>query len=174
MHAVTVSEGSAPDGARTAGTTSSRARGSTPISDVCRLGAEEDNRSLDAAPCSARATFDAATDVSEERRSMSYEELLIAEGSDWCWWYGPEHDSANPHRVRPALSQPSGERVPVSWAVAAGTAIAPDPANGRARRAGRAEGPIHAVIDGEVTSYFEWLGAGLYRVDERSGSMQRI
>jgi hypothetical protein len=32
-------------------------------------------------------------------------------------------------------------------------------------------GPIQPVIDGEVTSYFEWLGAGLYRVDERSGSM---
>jgi hypothetical protein len=32
-------------------------------------------------------------------------------------------------------------------------------------------GPIEPVIDGEVTSYFEWLGAGLYRVDERSGSM---
>jgi hypothetical protein len=31
--------------------------------------------------------------------------------------------------------------------------------------------PIQPVIDGEVTSYFEWLGAGLYRVDERSGSM---
>ena len=26
---------------------------------------------------------------------LAYEELLIAEGSDWCWWYGPEHDSAN-------------------------------------------------------------------------------
>ena len=27
------------------------------------------------------------------------------------------------------------------------------------------------MIDGEVTSYFEWIGAGAYRVDERSGSM---
>jgi hypothetical protein len=32
-------------------------------------------------------------------------------------------------------------------------------------------GPVRPTIDGEVTSYFEWLGAGLYRVDERSGSM---
>jgi len=32
---------------------------------------------------------------------MAYEELLIAEGSDWCWWYGPEHDSAN----RPEFDQ---------------------------------------------------------------------
>ncbi len=32
-------------------------------------------------------------------------------------------------------------------------------------------GPIHPDIDGQVTSYFEWLGAGICRVDERSGSM---
>jgi hypothetical protein len=30
---------------------------------------------------------------------------------------------------------------------------------------------IHATIDGEVTSYFEWMGAGHYRADHRSGSM---
>jgi hypothetical protein len=30
---------------------------------------------------------------------------------------------------------------------------------------------IHPVIDGEVTSYFEWMGAGHYSVDTRSGSM---
>ena len=26
---------------------------------------------------------------------LAFEELLIAEGSDWCWWYGPEHHSDN-------------------------------------------------------------------------------
>jgi len=30
---------------------------------------------------------------------------------------------------------------------------------------------IQAVIDGEVTSYFEWMGAGHYRSDARSGAM---
>jgi hypothetical protein len=30
---------------------------------------------------------------------------------------------------------------------------------------------VHPVIDGEVTSYFEWLGAGVYRADPRSGAM---
>ena len=30
---------------------------------------------------------------------------------------------------------------------------------------------IHPRIDGKVSSYFEWLGAGVYRLDGRSGSM---
>ena len=34
-----------------------------------------------------------------------------------------------------------------------------------------ASGGIRPEIDGEATSFFEWLGAGLYRADERSGSM---
>jgi hypothetical protein len=32
-------------------------------------------------------------------------------------------------------------------------------------------GPISPTINGVVDSYFEWLGAGVYRVDQRSGSM---
>jgi len=24
----------------------------------------------------------------------------VAEGSDWCWWYGPEHSTANDEGVR--------------------------------------------------------------------------
>ncbi len=27
-------------------------------------------------------------------RDRAYEELLIAEGSDWFWWYGDDHSSA--------------------------------------------------------------------------------
>ncbi len=36
-----------------------------------------------------------ASRVSEAQRKLAFEELLIAEGSDWNWWYGPEHHSAN-------------------------------------------------------------------------------
>ena len=31
----------------------------------------------------------------EAQRKLAFEEILIAEGSDWNWWYGPEHHSAN-------------------------------------------------------------------------------
>src|ERR1035437_446108 len=64
------------------------------------IGAEEDNHAWTQL-LRARQTFDATTGVSEAGRRMAYEELLIAEGSDWCWWYGPEHDSAN----RPEFDQ---------------------------------------------------------------------
>ena len=32
-------------------------------------------------------------------------------------------------------------------------------------------GPVKATVDGQVTSYFEWLGSGVYRVNQRTGAM---
>ena len=30
-----------------------------------------------------------------EQLAAAFEALLAAEGSDWYWWFGPEHSSAN-------------------------------------------------------------------------------
>src|SRR5271165_3110733 len=64
------------------------------------IGAEEDDLAWEYL-LAARKAYDAAEGVSEEMRRLAYEELLIAEGSDWCWWYGPEHSSDN----RPEFDQ---------------------------------------------------------------------
>ena len=59
------------------------------------IGAPEDNRSWDYL-YQARSYYEQnAGQASEAQRKLAYEELLIAEGSDWNWWYGPEHHSAN-------------------------------------------------------------------------------
>src|SRR5205085_1894499 len=58
------------------------------------IGAEEDNQAWTQL-LRARQTYDSATGAGAEARRLAFEELLIAEGSDWCWWYGPEHDSDN-------------------------------------------------------------------------------
>jgi alpha-amylase/alpha-mannosidase (GH57 family) len=134
------------------------------------IGAEEDNQAWTQL-LRARQTYDAATTATEEQRRMAFEELLIAEGSDWCWWYGPEHESANReefdqlYRSHLAnvyrflqLTPPEELSRPILRTSIPEVHIEP-------------AGPIQPVIDGEVTSYFEWIGAGVYRVDERSGSM---
>ena len=36
-----------------------------------------------------------AARATEAQRKLAFDEILIAEGSDWNWWYGPEHHSAN-------------------------------------------------------------------------------
>ncbi len=134
------------------------------------IGADEDNQAWSEL-LRARQTYDQATTVNEEQRRLAFEELLIAEGSDWCWWYGPEHTSdnreefdqlyrshlANVYRFL-SLTPPEELSHPILRATVPAVLIQP-------------AGPIHPVIDGQVTSFFEWLGAGNYRVDDRSGSM---
>ncbi len=59
------------------------------------IGAEEDNRAWTYL-LAARRAYDAHShEVPEAARQLAFEEILIAEGSDWCWWYGPEHGSDN-------------------------------------------------------------------------------
>ena len=35
----------------------------------------------------------AADGVASDAREQAFKELLIAEGSDWFWWYGDDHSS---------------------------------------------------------------------------------
>ncbi len=135
------------------------------------IGAQEDNKAWEYLLRARQAFDEAAARVPEEKRRLAFEELLIAEGSDWCWWYGPEHHSenrvefdelyrdhlANVYRLL-GLNPPEELSRPILIEEAPASQQLPNNA-------------IHAVIDGEVTSYFEWMGAGRYRSDVRSGSM---
>lgn len=100
-----------------------------------------------------------------------YEAVLAAEGSDWCWWYGPEHASANDAEFdalyRKHLTEiynALGEPPPAALA---------HPIK-RAAERGRREPPtayLDVKIDGRESNYFEWLGAGLYATDRSGGAM---
>ncbi|HTB14468.1 MAG TPA: hypothetical protein VK752_23015 [Bryobacteraceae bacterium] len=135
------------------------------------IGAEEDNLSWEYL-LAARKAYDAAKDVPEDKRALAYEELLIAEGSDWNWWYGPEHGSDN----RPEFDELYRSHLKNVYRALGQT---PPIELSRPILKGLGEGEhheapanfIHAVLDGEVTSHFEWLGAGRYRPDLRSGAM---
>ncbi len=101
----------------------------------------------------------------------AHESLLAAEGSDWCWWFGPEHSTANDAEfdalyrkhltgVYLALGQVAPEELakPVKRRPEHAVQLAPT-------------GFLRVKVDGRDTSYFEWLGAGLYSPERRGGSM---
>ncbi len=134
------------------------------------IGAEEDNKAWDFV-LAAREAYAKATNVPEDRRKLAYEELLIAEGSDWCWWYGPEHDTANREEFDALF------RSHIANVYRALGLIAPQELSNPITRVDVSEaqisptGPIRVNVDGTITSYFEWLGAGVYHVSARSGAM---
>ena len=137
------------------------------------IGAEEDNRAWDLLS-DARNYFAANSGkpgLAPERVEMARRELWIAEGSDWCWWYGPEHSSPNDEEFdrlyRKHLGSmyrllggeaPDELAIPIKRSVSVGDNILPT-------------APINPVVDGRQTTYFEWLGAGVYTPDYRSASL---
>ena len=113
----------------------------------------------------------AAPSATEQQRKLALEEILIAEGSDWNWWYGPEHHSANDRdfdelyrkhlsNVYQALGgiPPDYLAQPISGGVGR-PAFTPQTAY------------IHPRVTGDMVRYFEWMGAARYTADQRSGSM---
>ena len=135
------------------------------------IGAPEDNRAWDYL-FHARNFYEQNKDrVSEAQRNLAFEEILIAEGSDWNWWYGPEHQSANDREFdelyRKHLSnvyQAMGANPPdyLSQPITGGStrpSFVPQTAY------------IHPKVTGEMVRYFEWMGAAMFTSDRRSGSM---
>ena len=137
------------------------------------IGAEEDNRAWvllkDARDFFARNS--AKSDLKPEEVTLAQQELWVAEGSDWNWWYGPEHSTANDEEFdllyRKHLSNiyrllggspPDELAVPIKRPRIGAINVAPTSL-------------IHPQVDGIVTTYFEWLGAGVYLPDYRSGSL---
>ena len=140
------------------------------------IGADEDNRAWDLLG-EARdfyAQHAESPQVTPENRELAQQELWVAEGSDWCWWYGPEHSTANDEEFdllyRKHLSNiyrllggsPTDElAVPIKRPRVRALMVAPSE-------------QIHPTIDGRVTTYFEWMGAGICQPDYRSGSMHGV
>ena len=107
----------------------------------------------------------------ETALSEAQESLLAAEGSDWCWWFGPEHSTANDAEFD-ALYRKHLTGVYLALGRVAPEELA-KPIKRRPERAFQ-QAPtefLKVTINGRDTSYFEWLGAGLFSPERRGGSM---
>ena len=103
--------------------------------------------------------------------AASYEAVLAAEGSDWCWWYGPEHSSANDAEFD-AFYRKLLTEVYLSLGAAAPDVLA-EPIKRQPERALVLPPAAYLLVkvDGRESTYFEWMGAGLYSADRRSSAM---
>ncbi len=140
------------------------------------IGADEDNRAWGQL-LRARKTYDKmmrssrAASVPAAKKQTAWEELLIAEGSDWCWWYGPEHSSAN----RPEFDQLYRDHLANVYRLL-GLEPPEDLGQPNLKEAEvelqeQPTGLIEPTIDGLLSRPNEWSDGGRYRIDHRSGAM---
>jgi len=104
----------------------------------------------------------------------AWEEIYIAEGSDWFWWYGDEHSSlCDEHfdtlfrnhikKIYALIGQEPPDQLDI-------------PIISEVRGMHPAVAPtayIHPMMDGEITNYFEWLAAGRFDQKSFGSSMHR-
>src|SRR5579859_3289677 len=128
----------------------------------------------------AREAFGRAKDAQQQGRdgapdhtalATAQESLLAAEGSDWCWWFGPEHSTANDAEFD-ALYRKHLTAIYLSLGQVAPEELA-KPIKRKPEHALQLAptGFLRVHVDGRDTSYFEWLGSGLYSPERRGGSM---
>ena len=170
MEAVTVSEAIARH--RTPGTLKSLVPGSWINANFnVWIGAPEDNKAWDYLYHARNFYEQEAPAATEQQRKLAYEEILIAEGSDWNWWYGPEHHSAN-DRDFDELYRKHLSNVYQALGGVPPDYLAQPIIGGVARPLFTPQSAyIHPRISGDMVRYFEWMGAARYTADGRSGAM---
>jgi alpha-amylase/alpha-mannosidase (GH57 family) len=139
------------------------------------VGHEEDNTAWDALHRAREHLKERAHQqlVPADKLRQAWEEIYIAEGSDWFWWYGDDHSSAQDalfdYLFRKHLQNVYllvGDQPPVDLS---------RPISRRAQKA------IHTLprsfldvkIDGRQT-FFEWLCAGRYACQNERGTMAMV
>lgn len=111
--------------------------------------------------------------ASEEKVELAWHEMMIAEGSDWFWWFGDTHSSAldgefdELYRLHLKNVYRSLDREPPEYLdYAVVKAVEQQPVQ-------EPLGAVHPVIDGCATRTDEWKQAGCYSFNQGSGAMQR-
>jgi alpha-amylase/alpha-mannosidase (GH57 family) len=137
------------------------------------IGDAEDNRAWEMVARAREALLDAEREgsLSPEALEAAWDALYAAEGSDWYWWFGPEHTTdhadefdrlfrSHVRGVYRALGRPHPSSVdrPVRELTHTTAQSAPSAF-------------LRPSIDGRVTGFFEWNGAARYSSAQDSGVM---
>ena len=109
-----------------------------------------------------------------EKITKAWKQIYIAEGSDWCWWYGDEHRGEHNEQFDKifrrhliAVYENIGQEIPFQLL------------NPIYHKDGGVEifepsALVTPKLDGLLTHYYEWTGAGYYDCLKGGGAMHRV
>ncbi len=138
------------------------------------IGHQEDNRGWDLLGHTRTRLVEAAPTLPAERAEAAWQELYAAEGSDWFWWYGDDFDTDYKQEfdrlfrthlrnvwLFMGLAPPDRLNQPICL-------LTPQAA---ADRVTQPVSILTPAIDGLVTDFFEWRGAGTITTQPPLGAM---
>jgi len=138
------------------------------------IGHPEDNQAWDYV-AAAREALVKAPPSDAKSKELAWQSLLAAEGSDWNWWYGDDHSCDNIQQFDRLFRKHIanvfnliGREPPFDLSV-------PIKKSGPALAVQQPTQFIRPVIDGKNTTYFEWVGAGVFEQQSAGqGAMHQV
>jgi alpha-amylase/alpha-mannosidase (GH57 family) len=141
------------------------------------IGHIEDNHAWDAL-YNARKTLieyqKQHPETDPKKIADAWQQIHICEGSDWCWWFGDDHIGAYNAQFdalfRAHLSgvyQILGIETPMKL-------LQPIHRPGKLKSIQLPEALITPIVDGNLTHYYEWSGAGHFDCSNVGGAMHRV
>jgi len=140
------------------------------------IGEDEENRAWDLLG-EARSFLQGQIDngaVTDGQRDRALVEIYAAEGSDWFWWYGPDFHTDNDELFDNLFRQHLKNVYTICGALSPSELELPVIASAKA--VWNYELPRQLVaprIDGRLSSFFEWTGAGSYEAGSEQAAMFR-
>jgi len=137
------------------------------------IGDPEENRAWELLGQARQFLEGQGSRPSEAARRKALWEIYAAEGSDWFWWYGPDFHTDTDHMFDHLF------RRHVENVYRALETKPPEVLKKRIRQIGlqlhwtQPRGLLQPVLDGRVTSFFEWYEAGRFEVAKAQSTMYR-
>jgi alpha-amylase/alpha-mannosidase (GH57 family) len=140
------------------------------------IGSSEDNRAWNSLNRTRRFLSEhlkTHPGITLEKVSAAWEEIYIAEGSDWFWWYGDDFSSNNDAEFDRLFRLHLGNVYQILGQEIPGYLRDPLIEEHEVKPAIEPSGFIHPVIDGRITNFYEWYEAGYYSSRRVGGAMHK-
>lgn len=125
------------------------------------IGQNEKNKAWEILSITKEFVNENIKKLPQNKANAVQKELMIAEGSDWFWWYGDDHYTPladqfdmlfRKHLIN--IYDIFNEKPPVAI-------LTPIVSKAKSPYIQKPKGYISPKIDGETSSFFEWMGAGI-------------
>lgn len=141
------------------------------------IGHDEDNAAWDL----LKRTRDTLVTYQQEHpqmdpatRDFAWEQIYIAEGSDWCWWYGDEHRGAYNDQFDGIFRKHLMAVYQILDLKPPAELFQPIHGGGELSATTYPDDVLTAQIDGRLTHFYEWAGSGLFDCLKAAGVMHRV
>ncbi len=141
------------------------------------IGHEEDNAAWDLLDRTRETLVQferTHTGYDQKKLQSAWRQIYIAEGSDWCWWYGDEHHSDHNDLFDKTFRRHLAAVYDLLQIEIPAELLKPIKQGVAATYLRQPENTLSPTIDGRISHFYEWTGAGFFDGLKAGGAMHQV